>query len=201
VQLRLTAERSRDAGYIQAPKGPVVLDGTRTGPSGVSPARAGVLSNHKVAQKATDWCGRWDSDGAESSAIPLIDIGAVLNTYKMKKHFDLTITDDAFGFARKTAEIAGEAATDGLYVVRTSLPLAAGLVQAAGIAQTQVASVSDRGRGRAPGGEQPAGPDERRCFGRPVSRRTPRRPVATNDDRCGLQPEPLPPLPSSPLRA
>jgi hypothetical protein len=40
----------------------------------------------------------------------------------MKKHFDLTITDDAFGFARKTAEIAGEAATDGLYVVRTSLP-------------------------------------------------------------------------------
>jgi transposase len=49
-------------------------------------------------------------------------VGAVLNTYKMKKHFDLTITDDAFGFARKTAEIAGEAATDGLYVVRTSLP-------------------------------------------------------------------------------
>jgi transposase len=51
-------------------------------------------------------------------------VGAVLNTYKMKKHFDLTITDDAFGFARKTAEIAGEAATDGLYVVRTSLPAA-----------------------------------------------------------------------------
>jgi transposase len=49
-------------------------------------------------------------------------VGAVLNTYKMKKHFDLTITDDAFSFARKTAEIAGEAATDGLYVVRTSLP-------------------------------------------------------------------------------
>jgi DDE family transposase len=49
-------------------------------------------------------------------------VGAVLNTYKMKKHFDLTITDDAFSFARKTTEIAAEAATDGLYVVRTSLP-------------------------------------------------------------------------------
>jgi hypothetical protein len=49
-------------------------------------------------------------------------VGAVLNTHKMKKHFDLEITDDAFGFARKTAEIAAEAATDGLYVVRTSLP-------------------------------------------------------------------------------
>jgi hypothetical protein len=42
-------------------------------------------------------------------------VGEVLNTYKMKKHFDLTITDDAFSYARKTAEIAAEAATDGLY--------------------------------------------------------------------------------------
>ncbi|MFL5254204.1 MAG: IS1634 family transposase [Rhodopila sp.] len=48
-------------------------------------------------------------------------VGEVLNTYKMKKHFELTITDDAFSFARKTTEIATEAATDGLYVVRTSL--------------------------------------------------------------------------------
>jgi transposase len=48
-------------------------------------------------------------------------VGAVLNTYKMKKHFELTITDDTFSFARKTAEIAAEAAVDGLYVVRTSL--------------------------------------------------------------------------------
>jgi transposase len=50
-------------------------------------------------------------------------VGEVLNTHKMKKHFDLDITDDAFSFARKTAEIAAEAATDGLYVVRTSLPV------------------------------------------------------------------------------
>jgi transposase len=49
-------------------------------------------------------------------------VGEALNTYKMKKHFDLTITDDAFSFVRKTAQIAAEAATDGLYVVRTSLP-------------------------------------------------------------------------------
>src|SRR3954462_16029241 len=47
--------------------------------------------------------------------------GEVFNTHKMRKHFDLTITDDAFSFARKSAEIAAEAATDGLYVVRTSL--------------------------------------------------------------------------------
>src|SRR3954449_4179737 len=45
--------------------------------------------------------------------------------HKMAKHFDLTITDAAFSFARKTAEIQAEAATDGLYVVRTSLPVEA----------------------------------------------------------------------------
>jgi len=49
-------------------------------------------------------------------------VGEVFNTHKMKKHFDLSITDDAFSYTRKTAEIAAEAATDGLYVVRTSLP-------------------------------------------------------------------------------
>jgi transposase len=48
-------------------------------------------------------------------------VGEVLNSHKMKKHFDLNITDEAFSFARKTTEIAAEAATDGLYVVRTSL--------------------------------------------------------------------------------
>jgi Transposase DDE domain len=49
-------------------------------------------------------------------------VGEVFNRHKMKKHFDLTITDTSFRFARKTAEIAAEAAMDGLYVVRTNLP-------------------------------------------------------------------------------
>jgi transposase len=50
-----------------------------------------------------------------------LKVGEVLNTYKMKKHFDLDITNAAFSFTRKTAAIAAEAATDGIYVVRTSL--------------------------------------------------------------------------------
>jgi hypothetical protein len=60
-------------------------------------------------------------DPLRGTAEIALAVGAVLNTHKMKKHFDLTIADDAFGFARKTAGIAAEAATDGLYVVRTSL--------------------------------------------------------------------------------
>src|SRR3954463_9741884 len=50
--------------------------------------------------------------------------GAVLTRHKVAKHFALTITDDAFRFARNTATIAAEAALDGFYVVRTNLPAA-----------------------------------------------------------------------------
>jgi hypothetical protein len=54
-----------------------------------------------------------------------LEIGAVLDKHKMAKHFVLEITDTSFSFARKTDEITTEAALDGLYVVRTSLPTAA----------------------------------------------------------------------------
>jgi Transposase DDE domain len=49
-------------------------------------------------------------------------IGAVLDKHKMAKHFQLTISDAGFAYARKTEAIAEEAALDGLYAVRTSLP-------------------------------------------------------------------------------
>jgi hypothetical protein len=64
-------------------------------------------------------------DPLRGTAEIALAVGEVFNTHKMRKHFDLTITDDAFSFARKTAEITAEAATDGLYVVRTSLAEAA----------------------------------------------------------------------------
>jgi hypothetical protein len=51
-------------------------------------------------------------------------VGKVLNRFKMGKHFQLTITADAFAYARDDAAIAAEAALDGIYVVRTSLPAA-----------------------------------------------------------------------------
>ena len=54
-----------------------------------------------------------------------LEIGAVLDKHKMAKHFALDITETSFSFARKTDEITVEAALDGLYVVRTSLPAAA----------------------------------------------------------------------------
>ncbi|MDQ3675442.1 MAG: IS1634 family transposase [Actinomycetota bacterium] len=46
--------------------------------------------------------------------------GRVVNRYKMAKHFHLQIADGAFSYARKTDQIAAEAALDGLYVIRTT---------------------------------------------------------------------------------
>jgi transposase len=49
-------------------------------------------------------------------------VGKVRNKFKMAKHFHLDITNDAFSFTRNQDSIAAEAALDGIYVLRTSLP-------------------------------------------------------------------------------
>ena len=49
-------------------------------------------------------------------------VGKARNKFKMAKHFDLQITDEAFSFSRNQDAIAAEAALDGIYVLRTSLP-------------------------------------------------------------------------------
>jgi Transposase DDE domain len=49
-------------------------------------------------------------------------VGKVRNKFKMAKHFHLEITDEAFSFTRNQEAIAAEAALDGIYVLRTSLP-------------------------------------------------------------------------------
>ena len=48
-------------------------------------------------------------------------VGAVVNHYKMAKHFDVTITDKDLTFERKTEQIDAEALLDGIYVLRTDL--------------------------------------------------------------------------------
>ena len=53
-----------------------------------------------------------------------VAVGKVVNQYKVAKHFELTIQDKVFGFARKHEAIAAEAALDGLYLIRTSVSAA-----------------------------------------------------------------------------
>jgi hypothetical protein len=49
-------------------------------------------------------------------------VGKFINQYKMAKHFELTIGENAFAFARKHEIIAAEAVLDGIYIIRTSVP-------------------------------------------------------------------------------
>jgi hypothetical protein len=51
-----------------------------------------------------------------------IAVGKVLNKYKVGKHFQVTITDTGLAIERNQAQIDAEAALDGIYVLRTSVP-------------------------------------------------------------------------------
>ena len=51
-----------------------------------------------------------------------VAVGKVVNTYKMGKHLDITITDTSLTVTRRQEQIAAEAALDGIYVLRTSVP-------------------------------------------------------------------------------
>lgn len=48
-------------------------------------------------------------------------VGRVVNKYKMAKHYEIAITDGAFGYTRKHEQIEREAALDGIYIVRTNV--------------------------------------------------------------------------------
>ena len=51
-----------------------------------------------------------------------VALGKVINKYKVGKHFEHTITDTSLTIQRKQAQIDAEAALDGIYVLRTSVP-------------------------------------------------------------------------------
>jgi transposase len=50
-----------------------------------------------------------------------VRVGKIINKYKMAKHFDLDIKNDAFSFQHKSDSIAAETALDGIYIIRTSV--------------------------------------------------------------------------------
>lgn len=47
-------------------------------------------------------------------------VGKIINRFKMGKHFELSITDGQFSYARRMDAIEREAEVDGIYVIRTS---------------------------------------------------------------------------------
>lgn len=51
-----------------------------------------------------------------------IRVGKVLNKHKVGKHFILKLAENSFEFSINEESVKAESATDGLYVIRTSLP-------------------------------------------------------------------------------
>jgi hypothetical protein len=51
-----------------------------------------------------------------------VAVGKVINKYKVGKHFDYQITDTSLAIERRHDQIAAEAALDGIYLLRTSVP-------------------------------------------------------------------------------
>ena len=51
-----------------------------------------------------------------------VRVGKVINRFKVGKHFEYEITSDSFSFRILDDKVAAEAALDGIYVIRTSLP-------------------------------------------------------------------------------
>ena len=50
-----------------------------------------------------------------------LQVGKIVNQYKVAKHFTLNISEAAFSFARNHESIAAEAMLDGIYIIRTSV--------------------------------------------------------------------------------
>jgi len=51
-----------------------------------------------------------------------VEVGKVITKYKTAKHFEVTITDTSLTVQRRQDRITGEAALDGIYVIRTPVP-------------------------------------------------------------------------------
>jgi transposase len=65
---------------------------------------------------------RVDAGTLRGAAAIGLAVGEVVNTRRVKKHFQLEISDERFDYQRKSEQIAAEAALDGFYVLRTSVP-------------------------------------------------------------------------------
>jgi hypothetical protein len=52
-----------------------------------------------------------------------VRVGKVIGRYKMAKHYTLDIANDTFVFTRNQDAITAEAALDGIYVIRTTVPV------------------------------------------------------------------------------
>jgi hypothetical protein len=101
---RLVACRNPDLAMLRARKRQALLDATRRELEKVR----GIVARGRL--KGPDAIG--------------VRVGKVVNKYKVAKHFQLDIRADGFDFSIDDRQVAAEAALDGVYVLRTSVPAA-----------------------------------------------------------------------------
>ncbi len=75
----------------------------------------------KALQKVEDACKRPKNPLRGKAEIGM-KAGAALSKFKMGKYFKVRVEEDVMGFVRNSALLDQEAAMDGIYVVRTSVP-------------------------------------------------------------------------------
>jgi transposase len=78
-----------------------------------------IEATMKELEKVRGMAGTGKLKGADAIGVRT---GKVVNKYKVAKHFELNIEDDRFDYSVNEKSVAEEAALDGIYVVRTSLP-------------------------------------------------------------------------------
>jgi transposase len=91
-------------------------------------------------QKVEDACKR-ERNPLRGKAEIGLKAGAALARFKMGKYFRVRVEDDCLGFLRKSALLDQEAAMDGIYVIRTSVPREVLGDQEAVLAYKQLAKV------------------------------------------------------------
>jgi hypothetical protein len=99
---RLVACRNPQLGELRAQKRRALLEATR-------------IELEKVAAMVA----RGRLRGRDAIGVR---VGRVVNKYKVAKHFGLEIDDTAFTFRIREAQVAQEAALDGVYILRTPIP-------------------------------------------------------------------------------
>lgn len=78
-----------------------------------------IEATMKELDKVRGMAGKGKLKGADAIGVRT---GKVVNKYKVAKHFELHIEDNSFSYSVNEKSVSEEAALDGIYIVRTSLP-------------------------------------------------------------------------------
>ena len=78
-----------------------------------------LAATEALLAKARDQAAAGRIRGADKIGVR---VGKIISRYKVAKHFILEIGDDRFAWRRDQAAIDAEAALDGIYIIRTSVP-------------------------------------------------------------------------------